>query len=270
MRKAFRHTGVLMMVGVVALGLLGAAYTLWYEDLQLTATVSTGTFDADLSLHDLTAAPDDNEGRPVVAQVGLNPPTVATLLHSNVQANYDLFGAFPTNKPATTCDAELSSFGTVPANANDAVDDNLLELTMTGLYPYAGCEYEIDFHNDGTVPLHAAITSVTLLECTPGIDNILGTPDDVCSSVAAAPWSIGLDPSQTDLAQCVAALGAIATFSGAQQIQDSEGPLQLHENDEVVCRFKLILDQDPDAENKLYKFAATYRAYQWNEAPFGP
>ena len=42
MRKAFRHTGVLMMLGVVALGLVGAAYTLWYEELNLNATVKTG------------------------------------------------------------------------------------------------------------------------------------------------------------------------------------------------------------------------------------
>ena len=42
MRKAFRHTGVLMMLGVVALGLVGAAYTLWYENLTLNCERHNG------------------------------------------------------------------------------------------------------------------------------------------------------------------------------------------------------------------------------------
>ena len=38
-----------MMLAVVALGLVGAAYTLWYEELELNANISTGTLDADWS-----------------------------------------------------------------------------------------------------------------------------------------------------------------------------------------------------------------------------
>ena len=49
MPKAFKHTGVLMMLAVVALGLVGAGYALWYEELTVTATVNTGTFNVDWS-----------------------------------------------------------------------------------------------------------------------------------------------------------------------------------------------------------------------------
>ena len=255
MRKAFRHSGVLMMVAVVALGLLGAAYTLWYEDLQLNATVTTGTFDADVSVHDI--GPNDNEGLPVVAQVGANPASVPSLLASN----YAAFGPFPVGKPATTCDASESTGG-APLTANDATDDNVLTLTMGGLYPYAGCEYDINIDNlQGSVPFHVAITNVTLEECE---DNTFAA----CDPIAAAPWSIGLANPQTDLAECAAFLGAIPTFDGPEQIEVASIPVQIHNGEELRCRFKLILDQDPTAEGNFYKFTATYRAYQWNEAPY--
>ena len=46
-------------------------------------------------------------------------------------------------------------------------------------------------------------------------------------------------------------------------------PVQIHDGQDLVCRFKLILDQ-ANVENAFYKFSAVYRAFQWNEAPYGP
>ena len=49
MKQPFRHIGVLMIMGIAALGLVAAAYTLWYEDLSVTANVTTANFDVDWS-----------------------------------------------------------------------------------------------------------------------------------------------------------------------------------------------------------------------------
>ena len=262
MRKAFRHSGVLMMVAVVALGLLGAAYTLWFEDLRLEATVETGTLDADVSIHDL-AVGSANEGLPVVAlpSVTITTGGVATLLGNNYGAFTN--ANFPTGKPQPTCDGVVSD-SSDGLNSNDNENlDNLLTLTMSGLFPYAGCEYEIDVHSDGTVPIHLAITGVSLESCT---DNTFTS----CGPAFPAPWSLGIDPADDDLAQCQAFLGAIAAWTGTPAIITSGGnPVQIH-GTELDCRFKLILDQDPDAEGVFYKFSAEYRAFQWNETPSGP
>jgi hypothetical protein len=313
MRKAFRHSGVLLGSMIVALGLLGAAYTLWYEDLSLTANVTTGTFNAALSVHDLdttTANSAVNVGLPVVGLPtvsGVNGG-VATYLdpvpdtpprdfidgasgYSNfTNAN---FGA----KPQPTCGATLS---TDPAlDANDQGDTNSLVLDMSGLFPYAGCEYEIDITSVGSVPLHFGVTSLTFYECTGH-----GTGCSV-SNGENAPWSLGLDPGQSSLAQCAAWLGntfgkvvgpggspTIHGFNGGTgwiggiQINTAVSsplansvaitnagattPIQLHQGDSLNCRFKLILDQNGQAEGKHYQFKATYKAYQWNENPFAP
>ena len=263
MTRAFRHTGVLMMLAVVALGLVGAAYALWYEDLQLTANVSTAKLDADVSFHPWTSAggfsstSGNGNGHPVVAQVGAIAPTVATLLGSN----YAAFGDFPSGKPTTTCAGAIGTYGTNGTNANDTVDNNQLSLTLGGLYPYAGCEFEIDLHNDGGIPFHIALTSVSLQSCT---DNTYTS----CTNVPAAPWSIGLAPGSN--AACTAFLGAIATAAVNTQINSAPNtPVQIHDGQDLVCRFKLILDQ-ANVENSFFKFSAVYRAYQWNEAPYGP
>ena len=55
----------------------------------------------------------------------------------------------------------------------------------------------------------------------------------------------------------------------AIEIGGATTPLQLHENETLNCRFKIILDQNPGAENQNWQFVAKYRAYQWNEAPYG-
>ena len=196
-------------------------------------------------------------GRPVVAQVGANPDSVATM----VTTNYAAFGNFPSGKPATTCTGAIGTYGANGVNANDTVDNNQVSLTLGGLYPYAGCEFEIDIHNDGGIPFHIALTSVSLQSCT---DNTYTT----CVPAATAPWSIGLAPGSP--AACTAFLGAIATATVNTQINTGpNAPVQIHDGQDLVCRFKLILNQ-ANVENAFYKFSAVYRAFQWNEAPYGP
>lgn len=261
MRKAFRHTGVLMMMGVVALGLLGAAYTLWFEDLRLEANVTTGTFDVDLSYESAT---------PVVAQPNVDElgSGVATLLDQD----YNAFGnTFPEGKLKPTCSGEVTTDPNYNTAANDEISNNLLVLTMSNLYPYAGCEFTTDVHVVGNVPVHLAITDA-------GLEEYVCNDQNVCNWVALgpgdAPWSNALDPAMTEphASFCAAFLGSIVQFglNGGDPfiLTDNDNkPIQLHQGADVFCTFKTILDQNPDAEGKTYRFWAEWRAFQWNETP---
>lgn len=245
MRKAFRHTGVLMMLGVVALGLIGAAYTLWYENLELTATVSTGTFDVDGSVHGAAV--------PVVSlNNGGTYLTTAQAAVATGQSEAVIGSKMPSCTQAVGTDTD-------PANNNDDqdIDNNVVQLTASNLYPFAGCRYIIDIHNTGTVPAHVALTNVTLT-CT-------AVAPHLCPPPPLAPWTNTLLPvsvgGTSNLAQCQAFLGAIATWNG----NDVEIPgIQLHAGNELACEFILALDQ-ADVEGTTWVFTASYTAHQWNE-----
>jgi hypothetical protein len=285
MRKAFRHSGVLMMVAVVALGLLGAAYTLWYEDLQLNTTVTTGTFDADVSIHpwdseanefgaEQTAEDDyDGAGRPVVAVFDA-PILNSRSAHYQARqggpavtpAGYALFGDNFTQpageKPAPTCDASIGQFGSIAVNTNDVVDSNQLNLEMSGLFPYAGCEYMIDIHNSGSVPMHISILPDGLYQMC----NFDGTGCvDISTSWPAL--SFIADPSNDARCAALFGFGASTDPDTLGQLQVGGVPVQIHGDNPLVCKIKIIMDQAYDGEHVMYKVQLNWRTYQWNEVP---
>jgi len=283
MRKAFRHTGVLMMMGVVALGLLGAAYTLWYEDVTVTSNVETGTFDADVSIHpwdDETSTFDEDgdtevavypgAGRPVVIVcpdpvdfVNAGPVMLAVALANGgpvVGGPYEgcTGGDFPEGKPPTICDAEIK---TVLGQANDESDNNHLILSMSGLYPLAGCQYKTDLHNAGSVPLHLSMTGGSYQIC----DLVDGEP------VGCVDLSLGA-PGISVLEACTGPDGVVAASldeieeNGGQILYLDDSPVQLHAGEELICDVGIVLDQGADLENKVIIGSRTYRTHQWNEA----
>jgi hypothetical protein len=287
MRKAFRHSGVLMMVAVVALGMLGAAYTLWFEDLQLNTQVNTGTFDADVSIHPWNGSgygneqtaegAYDNAGQPVVAIISeprLGSRSAFNLADTPPQSSPPIpdaagyaryskanFTVGSVTKPMPDCDAAIGSYGSSPANTNDVAESNRLDLTMTGLFPYAGCEYEIDIHNSGSVPMHVSLLAGGLYQRC----NADGTGCvDITTSYPALSF-IG-DPSN---ASCAALFGVGRSTdpNSLGQLQVGGVPVQLHQGESLVCRVKIILDQAADGENRRYKAQINWRAYQWNEVP---
>jgi hypothetical protein len=284
MRKAFRHTGVLMMVGVVALGLLGAAYTLWYEQLTLNTTISTGTLDADWSFHSWDGAnfaatsSASGNGKPVVYL--LNPATtleggVATVMGlGGSSSGYDLFtnANFPAGKPQPGCTGSITTDNGT-GQANDAADNNVLNLTMTGLYPYAGCEFQIDISNAGSVPIHLSILDVDGWACEP---NATSPSDLSCAPMTDFPWTRGFDLDLgNDVAKCRGFFGAEWPWNPSPgQINEFASPtpatptaVQIHPDDPMLCGVKFILDQNADAEGKTYFVKIRYAAYQWNEVP---
>jgi len=291
MRKAFRHTGVLMMVAVVALGLIGASYTLWYEKLTMTTTVTTGNLDANWSIHSWSNgafsanSTATGNGQPVVhvataAETVLNGG-VATVLSDGLlkgkttDASYSLFleSNFPAGKPKPTCTAS-------GGNGNDLV------LTMSDLFPYAGCEFQLDLHSAGSVPFHMAITDVKVEQLKNGQ---WVTPDHPGNM----PWSRGF-PNWNDNGdgqKCFSFFSADwkGTIPGQINLLDanlaSTGvPLQIHPDHDLVCNFKLILDENwwdgvsgtsgnPahyfSNQGLTFRITVKYVAYQWNEQPSG-
>ena len=173
MRKAFKHTGVLLMAAVVGLSIIGAAYALWFENLHLTATVATGTFNVDWSCDTpSTSAPGgltstsanglcgDAAAKPVVyvygCAVGFNDCTVdsphTTLVDGQIPAG---------KKPVCTATIGASGAAGDVQTGSPAADANTLSLFLgsnannpAGVYPFAGCEFLIDIHNSGSVPAH--------------------------------------------------------------------------------------------------------------------
>ncbi len=284
MRKAFRHTGVLMMLGVVALGLVGAAYTLWYERLDVNITANTGDFDAGVSFasynpethtwgDEQTSDGATGHGRPVVGVFTTPISDSRSAAHEVSVHGYDFFSDFPVvdgrQKPPTTCDVNIGhTTGGIAVDANDGGGTtNQLNIVMGGLYPYAGCEYTIDFHNSGSVPMHLFSGETTYQRCTTQATE--STPPSGCTDIpgTSAALSLAADPSQTDALQCGEILGSGLVYSSGSA-QNIEIPgFQLHEGESLTCKFKILMDEDAIGENVTYVMDFHFIAHQWNEVP---
>ncbi len=296
MRKAFRHTGVLMMLAVVALGLVGAAYTLWYQKLTLTTNISTGSLSAAWSFHPWSGAAGGEGTFSATSQDGNGKPVVAILTQSETQLNQGAshilgsggtgtgagrftwgnfnppsYNGVPTPaKPFPTCQGAMT-----PSGASTT-----LTLTLGGLFPFAGCEFEIDISNTGSVPFHLAVLSQVVKQChSDGTD---------CSTVIPStenlPWTRGVVPGSPNYDKCLALLNADWKGTLPQQVNlgnvDTGAPVQIHPGagNDLVCDFMLVLDEnwrnnsDPNGpfisdQNLAFQITTQYVAYQWNESP---
>lgn len=278
MRKASRHSAILLLIGVFALGLLGAAYTLWYEDLKLNVDVTTSTLDADVSVHPwipneqgpggafqtaaVLSGSQVGSGRPVVIQcsqpIPTNFTTSANYVYNNLAQFGCTFGDFPVGKPTTICNSSISTDAL--AGGNEAPDNNVLTLSLSGLYPYAGCTYRLDIHNSGNVPLHLSIkpTGGAWICSQPGITN---PTDPSCSPVPPAPNNQALSFPGLFL-NCFGALSPNLQLVSAPNV-----PIQLHTGEEALCDLNVLLDQGANLENSSIIVRIEYTAYQWNERP---
>lgn len=265
MRKAFRHTGVLMMLGVVALGLVGAAYTLWYEKLTLEANITTGTFDIDWSCHDLSGstpganiADCSNAKKEVVSlnlgQTWLDAQGAAT---ATGQTLARVQSKMPKCEAVRTQDADGNT-----ANGNTET----LSVTLHNLYPYAGCEFWLDINNNGTVPAHvkAMLSSRTKEADGSACDD---TDPNPClplldlSAIKVIPLSAGCAG--------LIALSDGPTSGDWTQINAGANALQLHGGEELECRFIVYLDQQ-DVEGQGIHLTLDLFWFQWNEDPAAP
>jgi hypothetical protein len=248
MTKTFRHTGVLMMLGVLALGLVGAAYALWYEDLKLTANVTTGTFDVDWSLHNDAEAAAGYQGTEIVAV----EPNLATFIPKGTQ------GGPVDAKYVQSCTAtDSNEVDTTPNAANGNTDE--LVLNASGLYPYAGCKYTINIHNQGSVPAHFTFQYVGD-NVNP---NVTGS-QDLADALDIDFGNCFLDPAGNNNSVPVTVELQQGTGVLLNTTPEVDVPVQLHTGDQLVCDLTITLEQAP-VENQSVTIMATLRGHQWNE-----
>ena len=117
--------GVLVLVLVVALAGIGLGYALWSETLTITGSVTTGEVDVEFSVHDKEECVDVN-GAQVCPE-----PTV--------------------KEDAADCTVEWLGGDADPTGDNGF---NLLQVTITGMYPSWHCKVNFDVTSTGNVPVH--------------------------------------------------------------------------------------------------------------------
>lgn len=264
MRKAFRHTGVLMMLGVVALGLLGAAYTLWWEKLTLEANITTGTFDIDWSCHDVvTGAP--------VTDCSNAKKSIVSLDGGKTYLNAAQAAA-ATGQAQAVIERKLPICEAVKGPDQGGTENggnSQLSLTLHNLYPYAGCEFWLDVHNAGTVPAHVKYM------LTAARKQANGEPCSSPTSPLCLPLlELGGDDSPLDVSlvgdQCDGLLlraiqdGGPTNEWSATLVGPNGAPIQLHGGDELDCHFRITLKQ-ADVEGQGVHLTLMLFFYQWNE-----
>lgn len=246
MKKSIRHSGVLMMLGVFAIALMGSAYTLWYEDLTLEAEIETGELNLDWSIDgDI----DGSGGTPVVAILDEGD----TNLEFAPEGEESNGTTVPANK-LPECDATID--GDEGAANGDSGDYNVLDLDLTGLYPYAGCEFDINITNSGDVPAHLWLGDFT------------GDAD----GQAEITWELVSDQSDEGFEYCTELLDQIFAGTEGQLVGENDDPIQLHNEDTIRCEVVYYLKQtneggETTVENFDGSFGYTIKGHQWNETP---
>ena len=120
----------MFLVLVIALAAVGVGYALWSETLTIQGTVQTGEVDVEFSQHPVEECVD-------VAGVGDCLPEVTD--------DWD-------KSAAADCSVEwLGSEGEDPSLDNGA---NLLQVSVTGMYPSYHCKVNFDVTSTGNVPVH--------------------------------------------------------------------------------------------------------------------
>ena len=130
MKKKALPVGTMFLVLVIALAAVGVGYALWSETLTIQGTVQTGEVDVEFSQHPVEECVD-------VAGVGDCLPEVTD--------DWD-------KSAAADCSVEwLGSEGEDPSLDNGA---NLLQVSVTGMYPSYHCKVNFDVTSTGNVPVH--------------------------------------------------------------------------------------------------------------------
>jgi len=164
-----RKVSFLAVAAVMATALLGASYTLWYENLTLNAAVSTGDLDVTWTVMNCLENEDAGE-----------------VTGSNFDDGF-VWAA-----------KEVGSFTRSPL----PLPQDELSLTISGAYPGYAVDCKLDFKNVGTVPVHVEREFIDIdtnndgqyelhYECTA----FGGQPDCRNLDPLADPWTSTANPS---------------------------------------------------------------------------
>lgn len=232
-----KRVSFLAIVMVVAIATLGAAYTLWYEDLSLHADVSTGTLDASITCRGLGDNDSGNTNHPLYPDPGKDIGVVGGI------------GTAPK-------DLDL-----VPPSTDDDTNHGFL-ITVTNAYPGYFFDCEFDLENTGNVAWHiesftvevhkngVALTPPLPLDCgnaLPGTRPFCELGELKLTGPNGDPNPF--DPNSTPL---------FITY------HDMSG-CQVHGGDKETASLEIGVNQAA-MENSTYEIWLFFTVNQWNES----
>lgn len=208
-RRTLAALGAMILIALAAIGI---GYGLWYEDLLVGGSVTTGTLDVGFSPPVRYRWFTDAEGIPIATQRGgVHPPEFPERAIDELMP--DLFEI----KDAIVCDAVLGEA------ADDSPVDlgyDLLTITVASAYPGYHCLVVYDVENLGTIPVHLALAR-------------LDPPQEPDADWVAAPV-------------CRKRPADIHTDSSAELALISQGVIQLHHGEHADCAIEIAFtNADP-------------------------
>ena len=219
---------------IVALGMLGVGYALWYKVLYINGTVYTGEVNAEF-----VEAFTDDDGNIDNAAKDPNDDGGGT--------EWDGNGPWSSDDPQEAGpipDRYDKDVGNSTVVIDDA-DPQVLVVTLDHVYPSYWTTVWFDFENNGTVPVV--------------INELLITPDnfDLATAADADDGEIFIEWSEIAVGDQIDPI----TWDG---IVATQGNLDIHiEQSALEC-------DDPDYPDGGYTFTARIILVQWNEFPYTP
>ena len=159
-----KRAGFLALVLVMSTALVGAAYTLWYEDVQISTHVTTGELDGRIEC----GVRDDNEDESGWTNV---PPA----------------DSYPQADPLKDVADPVIGDGTDPHN---------YVLTLSNVYPGYMADCELHILNTGTVPWHIEMEQIVVTE---GATTVLTGQCDAPNPFSQGEcWAGDISPTDPD------------------------------------------------------------------------
>jgi|GEM_PF-6254894 len=227
---------------VIATALAGSAYTLWYEDVQITAQVSTTELDGRIRCGSVT----DNE----------NPNWPATPPPSD---DFPPHTHYPQADPLKDVAVGPTSSGSAPFHT--------WSITVTNTYPGWALDCEVEVRNNAPLPWHVENIDIKVEECVlpAGPCTVLTPPP--ASQTTTCPVTSNSDCTWGDLGINPPPLypGGLANWSPIYvEVENWEG-CQVHQNQDLEASLFIGVNQ-PAKENTKYVITLTYTVNQWNES----
>src|SRR3990170_4419463 len=236
MTRLLTRGWTLFMLAVVALGLLGLGYALWFKVITISSGVNTGRVHA--SIERAFTDDDDKVDSPLDSQDTEGCVDLGAVdVDGDGKTSCDPAATGPDpkrhyDKDVARCDASV-----------DTANNNLGHIKKTNVYPSYHCTAWFEIHNDGTIPVKIA-SAVATWACPDGTAGsaklVPSTPilvDLDCDGVADASIHLTgvkicpqIDPSQRvlmDIDQHIeqgAPQGATLSYSVAVQFNQWNEP----------------------------------------------
>lgn len=240
-----RRLSALFVVTVVATAMLGAAHTLWYENLKISAQVSATELDGQIRC----GAVSDNED---LDEWQWPPPP------SNVFPPHTQYPHGPLLGPGGT----LKDVATGPVSSNPSPPDfHEWSIVVGNAYPGFAFDCEVELRNNAPLPWHVETMAITVEECElPGGPCVVVDAWELECGVGGygCEWGdLGINPPNypDGLDEWSPIYATIESFLGCQVHQGQ------------IKSSSLFIGVNQSAkENTRYVITLSYQVNQWNES----